>query len=297
MLELDKNDWDAISQVASWLKAFHSATTQMSKTKEPMLSTVHAIFRGLQDHIRSILSQLPDSAPTQLRDGLLEAHNKLSEYYYKSYESPYYTWAASAFFFFLYLAVVFYYLLSYLVLNPRIMYEGLKSDSELDPTLLADLDKAKEKLKMFYCKNYASTSRLPPVRPSQSSSSVSSGNGGMLHSPEKINFTSCYQKKDRVVVNKLEEYLKLPREDFDTCKPLQWWLGRRSQFLRLYRLVCDVFSIPGSAVAVERIFSRGHDTISLRRASLVSDTIRVLMLVKHCLRLARIALEKKDRYK
>jgi hypothetical protein len=43
----------------------------------------------------------------------------------------------------------------------------------------------------------------------------------------------------------------------------------------------------GSAVAVERIFSGGRDTISLRRASLKPDTIRVLMLVKQRLRLAR----------
>lgn len=198
------------------------------------------------------------------------------------------------------------------------MYEGLKSDCESDPTLIADLDKAKERLRAFYSKNYANVSQPPPLRPSQSSSSVSSRNGGSLRSPEKVNFTSRYQKKDRVVVDELEEYFKLPREDFDTCKPLQWWLGRRSQFPRLYHLVCDVFSIPGeffftryalfrsvivlssstsgSAVAVERIFSGGRDTISLRRASLIPDTIRVLMLVKHRLRLARISLEKKDRY-
>ena len=44
---------------------------------------------------------------------------------------------------------------------------------------------------------------------------------------------------------------------------------------------------PGSAVAVERVFSGGRDTISLRRASLHADTIRVLMLVKKRLHLAR----------
>ena len=43
----------------------------------------------------------------------------------------------------------------------------------------------------------------------------------------------------------------------------------------------------GSAVAVERIFLGGRDTISLRRASLHSDTIRSLMLAKHRLRMAR----------
>jgi len=37
----------------------------------------------------------------------------------------------------------------------------------------------------------------------------------------------------------------------------------------------------GSAVAVERIFSSGRDTISLRRASLQPETIRTLMVLKH----------------
>ena len=49
---------------------------------------------------------------------------------------------------------------------------------------------------------------------------------------------------------------------------------------------------PGSAVAVERIFSGGRDTISLRRASLQPDTIRILMLVKKRLHLARVKANK-----
>ena len=48
-------------------------------------------------------------------------------------------------------------------------------------------------------------------------------------------------------------------------------------------------SFIGSAVAVERIFSGGRDTISLRRASLQPDTVRMLMLVKHRLRLKQNA--------
>jgi hAT family C-terminal dimerisation region len=47
----------------------------------------------------------------------------------------------------------------------------------------------------------------------------------------------------------------------------------------------------GSAVAVERIFSGGRDTISLRRSSLKPETIRTLMLVKQRLRLARTAIQ------
>ena len=43
----------------------------------------------------------------------------------------------------------------------------------------------------------------------------------------------------------------------------------------------------GSAVAVKHIFSGGRDTISLRWASLQPETIKVLMLVKKKLHLAR----------
>ena len=45
--------------------------------------------------------------------------------------------------------------------------------------------------------------------------------------------------------------------------------------------------VSGSAIAVEQVFSGGHDAISLRRASLQPKTIKVLMLVKKKLHLAR----------
>jgi hypothetical protein len=91
--ELQDEDWEAIALVAQWLKSFRSATTQMSTTKRPMLSWTHAIFRGLQDSISDSLRSLPNNTPASLRQGLLNAHWKLSDYYGKSDESPYYTWA------------------------------------------------------------------------------------------------------------------------------------------------------------------------------------------------------------
>lgn len=111
-------------------------------------------------------------------------------------------------------------------------------------------------------------------------------------------------------IDELREYFKLPRENFGNCDPLTWWAGRRSQFPNLSRFARNILSIPGMilivistqlttytyalltgcAVAVERIFSGGRDTISLHRASLKPDTIRTLMLVKQRLRLARSAI-------
>ena len=51
--------------------------------------------------------------------------------------------------------------------------------------------------------------------------------------------------------------------------------------LRCLRLLTN---LSGSAVAVERVFSGGRDTISMRRARLSPETICTLMLVKHHLR-------------
>src|SRR6202790_5035923 len=92
--ELQDEDWEAIALVAQWLKSFWSATTQMSTTKRPMLSWTHAIFCGLQDSISDSLRSLPNNTPASLRQGLFNAHQKLSDYYGKSDESPYYTWAS-----------------------------------------------------------------------------------------------------------------------------------------------------------------------------------------------------------
>jgi predicted DNA-binding protein (UPF0251 family) len=98
-LLISEDEWEAIKLVFSWLLNFREATRQMSTTSKPMISTTHAIFRGLQDAIKSIYAKLPSTAPHQLKVGLLDAYKKLSEYYYKYDESPFYTWAACEFLF------------------------------------------------------------------------------------------------------------------------------------------------------------------------------------------------------
>lgn len=57
------------------------------------------------------------------------------------------------------------------------------------------------------------------------------------------------------------------------------------------RLYSHSLFCTGSSVAVERIFSGGRDTISLRRASLSAETIQALMFTKNRLILARNAID------
>ncbi|KIY46286.1 hypothetical protein FISHEDRAFT_66508 [Fistulina hepatica ATCC 64428] len=190
--ELSEADWQAITLVTQWLKSFCSATTQMSMTKKATLSFTHAVFRGLQESVRQSLKGLPDSATPYLKQGLLKAHRKLSDYYYKFDESTLYVWAS--------------------IMDPRITLAGLLEDANDDSHAMDHINEARE----------------------------------------------------------------LPCEPFSTCDPLKWWQGH-------------LLSIPGSAVAVEHIFSGGQDTIALRRTSLKLETIWILMLVKQYLRLAWVA--------
>ncbi|KAE9386878.1 hypothetical protein BT96DRAFT_838527, partial [Gymnopus androsaceus JB14] len=67
-------DWDAIAIVADWLLNFRSATSQMSTTSKPMLSSTHSIFRGLQHTLKDKLKALPEDAPPELVLGLTQAH-------------------------------------------------------------------------------------------------------------------------------------------------------------------------------------------------------------------------------
>jgi hypothetical protein len=98
---MSDEDWDAIKLVSEWLGLFKGATAKMSTTKKPMLSQTHAIFRTLQSAVKSSICNLPvpidptrNAAQRNLRNGLVQAHLKLSEYFSRFDTSPYYLWAA-----------------------------------------------------------------------------------------------------------------------------------------------------------------------------------------------------------
>jgi hypothetical protein len=298
--ELTPDEWKALEMVTGWLKAFRSATTQMSATKQPMLSTTHAIFRGLQQHLKTIIKELPADADPALKEALVSAHRKLSDYFTKFDQSRYCTWAArwsNCF------QMITMHSCDFAVLDPRISYETLRDDYADDDDLLSHLEASKLGLQSHFEIHYAPTA---PDVPSASTPQPTAG------SPQKVDFTSRYKKRASASASdELAEYFRITSvpEPFDGVDPLQWWYSRRRQFPNLYRLVHNILCIPGmfssfmncvrcslltsfvgSAVAVERIFSGGRDTIGLRRASLKAETIQTLMFVKARLRLTHKAI-------
>jgi hypothetical protein len=121
------------------------------------------------------------------------------------------------------------------------------ADYAQDADLLADLEKAKLALHTFYRDKYANfTSELGSDKRGPLTTAPVVQNG----SPQKVDFTARYKRTNRRVSDELEDYFKLGQEDFETCRPLDWWWGRRAQFPNLYRLARDVLAIPGESFSL-----------------------------------------------
>jgi hypothetical protein len=130
------------------------------------------------------------------------------------------------------------------VLDPRISYEGLLADYTHNDDLLADLEKAKSALHSVYLDNYASFTSSTDKHNHLTTMPVVQD-----RSPQKVDFTARYKRSNRRITDELEDYFKLGQEDFDTCRPLDWWWGRRAQFPNLYRLARDILAIPGESLS------------------------------------------------
>lgn len=126
------------------------------------------------------------------------------------------------------------------MLDPRISYEGIKADYANDLMLSDHLEQSKSSLSDYFNENYANIILVPSSSPSMSVQPTPLAAG----SPQK-SFTARYRRKEKTSINELEEYFKLPAEDFDACNPIHWWFGRRAQFPNLFCMARDILCIPG----------------------------------------------------
>jgi hypothetical protein len=125
------------------------------------------------------------------------------------------------------------------------------ADYANDDALVEHLKKSKTTLFNYFHKFYVNkvtAAATPDISPSSSAPSrvpSPSQSTPITFGSSKKSFTARYRRKDKPAVNELEEYFKLPLEDFDACDPIRWWVSRQAQFPNLYRLSCDILCIPG----------------------------------------------------
>lgn len=213
------------------------------------------------------------------------------------------------------------------VLDPWINLEGLLRDCEQDDDLAVVEEQirhvldGKAQLECHFKKYYlpSDTNTIPAhTSPSinTAGSSTTTASPGPTQRRQFKGKSRCRKSAPTSTptggpIDELAAYFKLdaPSEDCPFDDPLKWWQSKSKTFPHLAQLARDIFSIPGRfaelalssfslakprigcAVAVERIFSSGRDTISLRRSSLKPETIRSLMLLKQKLLSARSRLQ------
>ena len=132
------------------------------------------------------------------------------------------------------------------VLDPRISYKGMKADYADDSILSNHLEQSRSDLVDYFNANYSNTIPVPSSSPSAPPVYVQSADSApMTHGSPQKSFTARYCRKEKASINELEEYFKLPAEDFDTCNLIHWWVGRRAQFPNLFCMACDILCIPG----------------------------------------------------
>ncbi|KAH8927021.1 hypothetical protein BT69DRAFT_1394053 [Atractiella rhizophila] len=90
---LRKAEWDGVEAVATWLESFRNATIEMSTTSSPSLSSTLGMYYGLMGEIKEFITTMPKTIPKEFRDGLVNAHVKLSTYNAVLDNSPYPLWS------------------------------------------------------------------------------------------------------------------------------------------------------------------------------------------------------------
>ena len=155
------------------------------------------------------------------------------------------------------------------MLDPCISYEGLKIDYGDDATLSDHLKDSKVNLFKYSNENYAT---LPAPMPSLPPPSPVQTVGGF----PQISFTARYHQKLNHSTNELEEYFKLPAEDFHSCNPIQWWVGQCSQFPCLFQLVQNILCIPSEylVIHVTWIFDLSMLQVLLLLSKEISQVVR-----------------------
>ncbi len=104
------------------------------------------------------------------------------------------------------------------VLDSHISYEGMLEDYTSDLDLLDYLREAKSLLETYYALRYANSMPHSLDDNADTTGTSTTVDG----SPFKVNFTLRHKKKDHLLHDELDEYFKLPHEDFNACNPLQW---------------------------------------------------------------------------
>ncbi|QRV98020.1 AC transposase [Ceratobasidium sp. AG-Ba] len=264
---LSFDEWAAVALF------FRSASTIVAAEKYPTLSFSLRVYFLLISYVLDLEKSPELKRFPQLSAGVSACKDKLLEYFDKStYDSEYYYFAT--------------------ILDPRFKDSLFKSHKGLTGKLFSRdwingcAESLVETFNEFYRPHEA---KIEPLNSAIGSSQPEDTGLDEFTRAWKaqLSFTPRSRRpnaKAGSIASEISQYLD---EDTTTLSPLVWWRINAERFPRLAAMARDFLCIPGTSVAVERVFNVGRDVISLRRASLNAETIRMLMTYR-----AGIVLEK-----
>ncbi|RKK08100.1 hypothetical protein BFJ67_g18287, partial [Fusarium oxysporum f. sp. cepae] len=133
----------------------------------------------------------------------------------------------------------------------------------------------------YFDRHYAQGNQAP----------VSPDSPPAFHGSKLLLRTANFPKKARKEApDEINLYLQMvPEEDFKEEQLLQWWLGRKTQFPRLFNMAMDLLSISAMSSENERVFSAAKLTISSQRNALHWVTVEALQCLRNWARTGAIS--------
>jgi hAT family C-terminal dimerisation region len=251
-----REDWSRLKQINMVLSKFDHFTSEVSKNAPqismalPMYYELHELLHDASDRCGQF-SELDLDLVAAVNEGL----KKYKKYYTFMDESDiYYTTT---------------------ILDPRIKGELILKE-------LSEEDAGKEiigAIRLSIHSRYHPTPTLSASTPAQESpvpgpSTIGSRLFQRLHA----------QRQPQV--SDIDKYFDSPSEYTsitDNNDPMwlcKWWHRHRFDYPQMAAAARDYLAIPASEVAVERLFNRGRDVLGIRRQSMNSDSMRMLMLLE-----------------
>lgn len=216
-------------------------------------------------------ASLREDSRTYIRLSIVNAWQKLNDYYEKLDNSP------------LFAAAV--------ILHPGRSFRWLEDrwDGEGQRVWLQD---AKSGLEKFWATWYRDTGT--------SSNAKLGSRLGLLCQPSDLGSTkreeSAYQQwlNSRTVrladeSTELDRYLRLELP-MPIESPIQWWMERRLVFPTLSQMALDIFAIPAMAADCERAFSLAKLTLTSQRLSMAPPTLEKVQCLKNWIRRDAVTL-------
>jgi hypothetical protein len=248
-------DWSRLSQIHNILSKFNEFTLFVSE-KKPQISLAVPIYYELHDLLdeaserKERFINLDEDISLAVKEGM----KKYKKYYtFMDASDTYYT---------------------ALILDPRVKGDLLLEELEDEATGREILQALRDNLHRDYPVNTVESS-LPMAQSLQECSTE--------YSDVESRLRKRLQPRNQPLLSDIDRYFDSPRVNINDMKDpnwlCNWWQINKDEYPRMAAAARDYLAIPASEVPVERIFNIGRDILGIRRHSMNSETMRMLMLL------------------